>query len=184
MIDLVGARARRQLICVDGQEPDRPEWDAECDQRRRGEKGDPAGPPDHELGQAVPESRFSRAGVAIGGTLKPLRREGVHPRSQQRQYRRQNDQRKRGGNERDQRACDSHRAQEVLGEHGERRDRGGHRQRTVSDRPAGGCERPAERLGAEAGATGLLAIAGDREQAVVDGQPEPEAGDDVKGEHR
>ena len=51
--------------------------------------------------------------------------------------------------------------------------------RAERDRPARGGERPAKRVDAEAGPSGLLAVAGDHEQAVVDREAEPEAGDDV-----
>ena len=45
-------------------------------------------------------------------------------------------------------------------------------------------QRAAQRLGAEAGLRGLLAVARDHEQAVVNRQPEAHPGDEVECEHR
>ena len=125
-----------------------------------------------------------RPRVAFGGALESLRGERVDPRPEQGEDRRQDDKRKGGCDQRDERAGDPHRAKEQLREDRERRDRGGDRERAEHDRPARGRERAAQRVDAEAVDGGFLAVAGDHEQAVVDREPEPEAGHHVEREHR
>ena len=184
LVDLVGARARGQRAGVDGQEPGRGERDPERDQHGRAEQGDPAWAADHEPGESVPEAGLVRPRVAFGGALESLRGERVHARPEQREDRRQDDKRKGGCDQRDERAGDPHRAKEQLREDRERRDRGGDRQRAEHDRPARRRERAAQRVDAEAVDGGFLAVAGDHEEAVVDREPEPEAGHHVEREHR
>ena len=96
----------------------------------------------------------------------------------------QNDERDRGGHQRDQRAADAHRVEEPLREDEQRGERAGDGQRAEQDGAPGGRHRPAHRREAGPGLRDLLAVARDDEQAVVDRQPEPEPGDQVEGEDR
>ena len=137
----------------------------------------------------VRESRYQKPAVAavrlgLGPALQERGGEGVHALAEEREHGREHGQRDRRRRERDQRAADPHRAQEVLREDGERRERGRHGQRREEHRAAGRRHRAAERDQPGSRARQLLAVARDDEQAVVDRQPEAEAGHEVEREDR
>ena len=184
VVDLAGAGRAGQHLGVDGGELDREERDPERDQQRRARRGDPAREPHHQLAQPVPEPLRGGLGVAIGAAVEEGGGERVDPLAEQREHRRQHDQRDRGGDQRDQRPADPHRVEEALREDEQRGERPGDGQGAEQDRPPGGLHRPPHRRQPRSRAGDLLAVARDHEQAVVDRQAEPEAGDQVEGEDR
>ena len=123
-------------------------------------------------------------GVALGAPVEERGRERVDPFAEHGEDGGEDDERDRGGDQRHQRSADAHRVEEALREDDQRRDRAGDGQGAEEDGASGGRHRALHRL--HAGPTGrdLLAVARDDEQAVVDRQPEAEAGDQVEGEDR
>ena len=115
-----------------------------------------------------------------GGRCLPAHGQRVDAWAEQEEERRQDGERDEPGERADERAGDSHRAQEPEREDRQRRDRDADRDGAERDRAAGGRDRGPDRVGAGAASRELLAIAGDEQEAVVDRETEPRARDDVQ----
>ena len=113
---------------------------------------------------------------------QPLRREGVDPRPEHGEQRRQHDERERRPRSA-RRSCP--RSPSSTGSAAGTQQRGdcrGDRERAVEDRPARGLQRATQRRRRRTRIPRPPRGAGDDEQAVVDRQAEPEAGDEVERE--
>ena len=126
----------------------------------------------HAIGQPVP--------AALG-----FRGPGpADPAAEQHQQRRDDQQRAGRGDQRDHRAAEAHRDQEPLRENCQGCQRDRYRRRTEQDRPAGrGHRHPQGAFGAGV-LPHFLTEPPHQEQAVVDGQAEPEADHQVQREDR
>ena len=178
------ARAGRQDLCVNGGEFDAGERNPKGNQQRSRRDRDPTRHAHHEAGEPEPEPVLGRPRFLLCPPAQRGRRERINARSQQSEDRRQDDQRDRGGDQRDERPADPHRVEEALRKHEQRRDRTRDGESTEQNGPPRCRHRPPHRLEARAGLRDLFAVARDDEQAVVDRQPEAQADHKVEREDR
>ena len=173
------ARALREHARVDACELDAEERDPERYQKRRACNGEDGSPPHHDLRQAVPEAGALGPRAPLGRAAKACRCKRVHAGAERSQDRGEHDQRICAGEHRGEHAADAHRVQEGLRE-GEQRGQGHrNRDRAEQDGPPGGGHGPPQRFAAGPHACELLPVPRDDEEAVVDREAEPEAGDEV-----
>ena len=174
-------RARRQHVRIHADEPRMEERQAERDQHRGGSEARRR-IPHHPVGEPVPAAALVGSRGALGRPLPTGRRECVHPRAEQCEERGQHRQRDEARERSDDQPSDRHRAQEAEREDEQRAERGGDGDRTERDRAAGRLHRHPQRLCARPVAHELLPIARHEQQAVVDREAEPRAGDEVERE--
>ncbi len=173
---LPGAEVRRDHADVDWR-PDRAKRrQGQDDHDDRGDRGDRAGPGHHAAGEAVPALVSAVGPVADPASAEldvPEREErgGEHARGDRR-------------HDRDDRAADSHRLQEVEGEDRQRRERERDGRRAVDDGAAGRGHRRDDRLPAGPVALELLPVPREQEQRVVDREAETQADHEVEAEDR
>ena len=185
VVDLARARRLGQHLRVDRGELDLEEGDPERDQERGARDRDPARDAHHEAREPVPEALLAGRRVALGAALQERGRERVDPRA--RAARGSPAGRSARSPPRSARPA-SRRAPSSRGTAaGRRAARRARRRRSARRR--GPCAPPSPSSAASPRGPGpragdLLAVARDDEQAVVDRQPEPEAGDQVEGEDR
>jgi len=174
---LPAGRGRGQRAVVGQAEPHAQERAAEGQQQRDHRHGDQHRPAHHRERDAVPQRAPGRA---PGRPRAAADAEQVHAAPEQRQQRRQHDQRagRRHHDHGDPRVGEG--AQEAAGEHQQRGQR--HRDRAGAEQHGapGGADRLDDRRAGVQPAAQLLAVAGDDEQAVVDGQAEAERGGQVQ----
>ena len=139
-------------------------------QQHGGAGGHQGGTAHHAVGQPVPAA-------GLGGRLDP-----ADPPAEQHQQRWDDEQGAGGRDERDDRAAEAHRDQEPLREDGQAGQGGRYRDRAEQDRPARRSQRHPQRALRAGVALKFLTEAPDQEQAVVDGEPEPEPDHQVQGE--
>ena len=135
------------------------------------------------------ESRYQKPASSGRASASARRRrkrgrERVDAGAQQRQHGGQHGERDRRGEQRHDAAAEPHRVEEALREDEQGEERRGDGQRGEEDGAAGGRQGAPHRGQAGTVLGDLLAVAGDDEEAVVDRQPEPEAGGQVEREDR
>ena len=171
--------ARRQHPVVGRAEADPQERRAE--EQQDGDDGDrdQQRPPHHATGDAVPEALVLGLRRSV-----PEDAERVDPGADDGEQRRQGDDRRDHRQQHDGDAGVGERAQEVQREHEQRRERHGDGEGAERHGAPGGLDGADDGVVDAAPGAQLLAEAGDDEQAVVDGQAEPERRRQVDREDR
>ena len=177
--DLAGRCGLREHSVVRRAELHPQERRAEQQQDGDDAEGDGDRPTHHARRHAVPEAVLLALGAATAEHPQ-----GVDAVADDGEQRRQGDDRRHHRQQHDGDAGVGERPQEVLREDEQRRERHGDGEGADGDRPACRLDRPHDRLLDGAPVAQLLPVAGDDEQAVVDGEAEPERGGQVDGVDR
>jgi hypothetical protein len=142
----------------------------------------------HAAGEPVPETALHRLGSRRRTAEHPAQPgpqvEGVDPPSDERQAGRQHEDRRDGGHRHDAETRVGEGAQEVHREHDHGRHRQPHDERREQHGAPGGPHRGHDRVLGVPSLAQLLAVAAHHEQAVVDGQGQPQGGRHVHGVDR
>ena len=154
------------------------------DQHSGSAQRDRAGPAHHPAREPVPAAALGSSRRLRGTALQACRRQRVDSRPERGEHGGQHDQRDRSSGQRHDRAAHPHRVQEAQRHHQHRSGRAGDRQRAVQHGAPGGLQRACDRRARRQATRELLAVAREHEQAVVDPQAQPHAGDEVGGEDR
>ena len=179
---LAALGARGQDPVVGQAEADAQERGAEQDQEGDHGQGDRDRPAHHRGGDPVPEAGPGLPGGRGGGPAAEERQgEPVDPAAEHGQQGREHDQGADRGQGDHGDAGVAEGAQEVEGEHQQGEQGDGHGGGAEQHRAAGGAHGHDQGVGHLPAGPQLLAVAGDDEQAVVDGQAEAERGGQVEG---